>query len=77
MSYKAFQVGDTVRVVSRTSPYQGLRGVVRSVEETGMAGEPVRSHHVELEGVHPVVPSEKPIVAFRYDELELISSAPE
>jgi hypothetical protein len=42
-----------------------------------MASEPVRSHHVELEGVQSIVPSEKPIVPFRYEELELISSARE
>ena len=77
MSYKAFQVGDKVRVVSKTSPYHGLVGVVRSVDEAGMVPEPIRSHHVELEGVQTAVPSDKSIVTFRYEELELVSSARE
>jgi hypothetical protein len=77
MSYQAFQVGDTVRVVSKTSPYHGLTGIVRSVDEAGMVPEPVHSHHVELEGVQTAVPSDPSIVSFRYEELELVSSAPE
>jgi hypothetical protein len=77
MSYKAFQVGDKVRVVNTLSPYHGLIGVVRSVEHAGMVPEPLYSHHVEFEGVQTAVPSDKAMATFRYEELELASPASE
>ena len=75
MSYEAFQVGDKVRVVNTLSPYHGLIGVVRSVDQAGMIPEPVYSHHVEFEDMQTAVPSDKAMVAFRYEELELASPA--
>lgn len=75
MRYKAFEIGDQVRVINRASPYSGLTGIVRSVDEPGMVPEPIRSHHVELQEVQTVVPGDKPIFKFCYEELELVAPA--
>ncbi len=73
MSYRAFEVGDRVRVVEDVfrrglAGSGGAIGIVRSVNKDRRRTEPYYIYYVEL-------PGEDKLADFEYRELELVSSA--
>lgn len=72
MSSRAFEVGDSVRVVGnlfRSGPADsnGAIGIVRSVDKERRRTEPYYIYFVEF-------PGENKLTDFEYRELELVSS---
>jgi hypothetical protein len=73
MSYRAFEVGDRVRIVEglfRSGPADdgGTIGVVRSVDKSRRRTDPYYIYYIEL-------PGEDKLTDFEYRELELVSPA--
>jgi hypothetical protein len=73
MSYRAFEVGDRVRIVKslfRSGPADNGEtiGVVRLVDKSRRRTDPYYIYYVEL-------PGEDKLTDFEYRELELVSPA--